>query len=70
MFMGSDTGGERAAATYSLVGTARLNGVEPEAYLQHVFERIADHPITRVDELLPWIVKPSLPPSAAQEPLR
>jgi transposase len=54
LFMGSDAGGERAAALYSLVETAKLNGIDPEAYLRDVLSRIADHPINRVDELLPW----------------
>jgi transposase len=54
LFMGSDAGGERAAAFYSLVETAKLNGLDPEAYLRAVFERIAEHPINRIDELLPW----------------
>ncbi len=54
LFMGSDAGGERAAAFYSLVETAKLNGLDPEAYLREVFSRIADHPINRIDELLPW----------------
>jgi len=54
LFMGSDAGGERAAAFYTLVETAKLNGLDPEAYLRTVFERIADHPINRIDELLPW----------------
>lgn len=54
LFMGSDTGGERAAAMYSLVETTKLNGLDPEAYLREVFERIAEHPINRIDELLPW----------------
>jgi hypothetical protein len=54
LFMGSDAGGERAAAIYSLVETAKLNGLDPEAYLREVLERIADHPINRIDELLPW----------------
>lgn len=54
LFMGSDAGGERAAAFYTLVETAKLNGLDPEAYLRAVFERIADHPINRIDELLPW----------------
>ena len=52
--MGSDAGGERAAALYSLVETAKLNGLDPEAYLHAVFERIAEHPINRINELLPW----------------
>ena len=54
LFMGSDAGGERAAAIYSLVETAKLNGLDPEAYLREVFERIAEHPINRIEELLPW----------------
>jgi len=56
LFCGSDAGGERAAAIYSLIGTAKLNGLDPEAYLRYVLERIADHPINRVEELLPWRV--------------
>ena len=52
--MGSHAGGERAAAFYSLVETAKLNGLDPQAYLREVFERIAEHPINRIDELLPW----------------
>lgn len=56
LFAGSDAGGERAAAMYSLIGSAKLNGLDPESYLRHVLERIADHPINRVDELLPWNV--------------
>ena len=54
LFMGSDAGGERAAAFYSLVETAKLNELDPEAYLRKVFTRIAEHPINRIDELLPW----------------
>ena len=54
LFLGSDAGAERAAAIYALIGTAKLNGIDPEAYLRQVLERIADHPINRVDELLPW----------------
>ncbi len=56
LFAGADTGGERAAAMYSLIGSAKLNGLDPEAYLRHVLARIADHPITRIGELLPWNV--------------
>ena len=58
MFAGSDSGGERAAAMYSLIGTAKLNRIDPEAYLSHVLARIADHPVRRIDELLPWNVAP------------
>jgi transposase len=54
LFAGSDSGGERAAAIYSLIETAKLNGWDPEAYLSKVLERIADHPVNRVSELLPW----------------
>jgi len=68
LFAGSDRGGERAAALYSLIGTAKLNGVDPESYLRQVLNRIADHPINRIDELLPWQIglKPTTPNS---EPL-
>jgi transposase len=59
LFAGSDAGGHSAAVIYSLIGTARLNGVEPFAYLRAVFERVADHPINRIDELLPWRVVPT-----------
>jgi transposase len=58
LFAGSDSGGERAAAIYSLIGTAKLNRLDPEAYLRTVLERIADHPINRISELLPWNLVP------------
>ena len=54
LFMGSDAGGERAAAIYRLVETAKLNGFDPEGYLREVLTRIGEHPINRIDELLPW----------------
>ena len=54
LFLGSDQGGERAATLYSLLGTAKLNGINPEAYLTRVLTVIADHPVNRVSELLPW----------------
>ena len=61
LFAGSDDGGERAAAIYTLIGTAKLNELDPEGYLRHVLERIADHPINRIEELLPWNVAQQLP---------
>ena len=66
LFAGSDRGGERAATFYSLIGTAKLNGIDPEAYLRYVLEHIADHPITRIEELLPWNIVTSVP--TASEP--
>jgi hypothetical protein len=60
LFAGADSGGERAAAIYGLIGTAKLNNLDPEFYLRHVLTRIADHPVNRVDELLPWKI-PSVP---------
>jgi transposase len=56
LFAGSDSGGERAAAIYSLIGSAKLNKIDPEAYLSHVLAKIADHPIHKINELLPWNV--------------
>jgi len=60
MFLGSDSGGERAAAMYSLIVSAKLNGIDPKAYLRHVLTHIADHQINRIDELLPWNVASQL----------
>ena len=61
LFAGSDQGGVRAANIYSLVGSAKLNGLDPELYLQHVLEHIADHPINKINELLPWNVSLNSP---------
>jgi hypothetical protein len=63
LHLGSDSGGERAAVVYSLLGTAKLNGLNPRAYLRHVLQRIAEHPSNRIDELLPWAV-----PAHLQQP--
>ncbi|MBP2305981.1 hypothetical protein J2849_002381 [Azospirillum melinis] len=54
MFAGSDTGGERAAAIYTIVESAKLSGLDPQAYLRHVLGCIAGHPINRIANLLPW----------------
>lgn len=56
LFAGSDAGGERAAVLYSLIGTCRLNGVEPEAWLRYVIGHIQDWPVNRLRDLLPWKV--------------
>jgi transposase len=61
LFAGSDAGGERAAAIYSLVGSAKLIGLDPQAYLRHVIECIADHPVNYIEELLPWNVIVAVP---------
>jgi transposase len=66
LFAGSDAGGERAALIYSLIGTAQLNGLDPQAYLTRVLERIAEHPVNRIEQLLPW----SIADAAAAEPAR
>jgi transposase len=63
LFAGSDAGGDRAAAIYSLLGTAKLNGHNPEAFMREVIARIADHPITRINELLPWNLKATHTPA-------
>jgi transposase len=62
LFAGADCGGERAAAIYSLIGTAKLNGIDPEGYLRYVLTNIAEHPINRIDELLPWNLAAQLDP--------
>jgi transposase len=61
LFAGSDDGGERAAAIYTILGTARLSDLNPEKCLRYVLERIAGHPINRIDELLPWNVAAEIP---------
>jgi hypothetical protein len=65
-FCGSDEGGRRAAVMYTLIETAKLNGVDPKAWLADVLARIADHPAHRLGELLPWNwQKPSISAKAA-----
>jgi transposase len=54
LFAGSDRGGERAAAMYTLIATAKLNGVDPQAWLADLLRRIADHSASKLHELLPW----------------
>ena len=60
LFAGSDGGAERAARIHTLIGTAKLNDIDPEAYLRHVIT-LAEHPINRIDELLPWKVLTKAP---------
>lgn len=60
LFAGSDTGGERAAAIYTLVGSAKLNNLDPQAYLRYVLTHIADYPVNKIAELLPWNVATAL----------
>lgn len=56
IFFGSDHGGERGALLYGLIGTCRLNGIDPEAYLRHILSVLPEWPSNRVGELLPWNV--------------
>jgi transposase len=60
LFMGSDSGGQRAAALYSLIGTAKLNGLDPALYLRTVLSQISEHPINQIEQLLPWNLATSL----------
>jgi transposase len=61
LFAGSLEGGRRAAISYTLVGTAELNGWDPQAYLRLILDRIADHNINRIGELTPWNLRPDAP---------
>ncbi len=58
LFAGSIEGGRRAPVIYTLVGTAELNGWDPQAYLRVLLERLAGHPINRLGELMPWHLRP------------
>jgi len=60
-FAGSDEGGRRAAAIYTLIATAKLNNVDPQAWLADVLARLPDHPAKRIHELLPWNWRPPTP---------
>jgi transposase len=66
LFAGSDYGGQRAAAMYTLIGSAKLNGLDPELYLRTVLAQIADHPISHIQDLLPWNLAPSLQTDSSQ----
>jgi transposase len=66
LFAGSDCGGERAAAMYTLIGSAKLNGLDPELYLRTVLAQIADHPISQIQDLLPWNMAASLQTHSSQ----
>ncbi|MDP4027274.1 transposase domain-containing protein, partial [Methylobacterium sp. NEAU 140] len=61
LFAGSERGAERAAAFYTLIESAKLNGLDSEAYLRDVLTRIADHPAKRLADLLPWNWTPASP---------
>ena len=65
LFAGSDRGGERAAVMLSLITTAKLSGVDPRAWLADVLARIADHPASKLDDLLPWNWKLNATPLSA-----
>ena len=66
LFCGSDRGGQRAAAMYSLIVTCKMNGIDPQAWLTDVLSRIAAHPVHRLDELLPWNWTREASPVSAQ----
>lgn len=64
-FLGSDTGGDRAAVFYTIIQSCRLNGVNPEAYLTDIITRIDTHPASQIDALLPWNWRRNLEDAAA-----
>ena len=69
LFAGSDRGGRSAAGLYSLIGTAKLNGYDPEVFLREIIARISDHPISQITDLLPWNVSKPVPPGHTTEVL-
>ena len=69
LHVGSDAGGHTAAVMYTLLGTAKLNGINPQRYLRHVLERLPEHPSNRIDELLPWAVAAKWADEAKELPL-
>ena len=69
LHVGSDAGGNTAAVIYTLLGTAKLNGINPQRYLRYVLERIAEHPSNRIDELLPWALAEKLADTANAQAL-
>lgn len=64
--MGSDSGGERAASLYSLIGSAKMNGLDPALYLRTVLAQIPEYPINRIEQLLPWNVAKSFQTDSSQ----
>jgi hypothetical protein len=66
LFFGADSGGERAASLYTLIGTAKLCGLDPSFYLRTVLAQIANHPINRIGELLPWNIAANLQSEPAE----
>lgn len=66
LFVGSDCGGERAAAMYTLIGSAKLNRLDPEFYLRTVLAQIADHQVSQIQNLLPWNLAPTLQTHASE----
>ncbi len=69
LHVGSDAGGHTAAVMYTLLGTARLNGINPQRYLRHVLDRLPEHPSNRIDELLPWAAAATWAAEAQELPL-
>jgi transposase len=65
LFAGSDVGSRRAAAMYSMIESAKLNGLNPQLYITDVLARIADHPARHIAQLLPWNWQPAVPDRAA-----